>query len=107
MRDQRLKKRRTQLVVETERLLIVRGHQAQINGWCAQCGAEVKLVAPEVGAALTGLSRRAVYRLIETGQVHFTESSEALVSICLESLTRVKPSRTDSSHPIRIRRDSL
>jgi|RhiMethySRZTD1v2_1073278.scaffolds.fasta_scaffold1256670_2 hypothetical protein len=86
--------RRRRLMVETERILIVRGHQREVNGWCDQCGSEVKLLTPEVAAALTGLSRRAVYRLIETAEVHFSESPDALVSICLESLTKVKPFRT-------------
>ena len=87
--QERPKTRRTRITVETERVLIVRGHSCESDGWCNQCGAKVKLVAPEVAASLSGLSRRAVYRLIETGQVHFTESRDAIVSICLESLTAV------------------
>jgi hypothetical protein len=104
MLEQKQTKRRTRLMIETERVLIVTGHQSDFEGWCDQCGAEVKLVAPELAATLTGLSRRAVYRLIETGQIHFTESAEALVSVCLQSLTTVKPSRTDSSLQLKLRR---
>jgi len=105
MRDREVTRRRTKLVVETERMLIVRGHHTEMNNRCDRCGAEAKLVSPELAATLTGLSRRAVYRLIESGQVHFTESSQALVSICLQSLTTVKPARPDSSLQISVRRD--
>jgi hypothetical protein len=86
--------RRTHITIETQRLLIVKDHREVVRGWCEQCGTLVTLVTPEITAALTGLSRRAVYRLIETGQVHFTESPtespEAPISVCLKSLTKMK-----------------
>ena len=82
--------RRTRITIETERVLVVKGHSGVVRGWCDKCGALVELATPEIAAALTGLSRRDVYRLIESGQVHFTESPtaspEALISICLKSL---------------------
>lgn len=96
MQTHERKKRRTRITVETERVLIIRGGNSESDGWCGQCGARVKLLAPETAAALTGLGRRALYRLVETGQVHFTESRDAIVSICLESLTTV--SRVDGLH---------
>ena len=104
MRQEKSTKRQTHMTIEIERVLIIRSRQSEMSGWCAQCGAEVKLVVPEFAAALTGLSCRAIYRLLESGEVHFTESPETIVSICLESLTSVKPSGTDSLLPIRIRR---
>lgn len=89
------KKHKTTITVETERVLIIKGRHGAVDGWCEQCGARVKLVTPEIAATLTGLSRRAVYRLIETGRLHFTESPaaspEAQVSVCLASLTTVRP----------------
>jgi hypothetical protein len=88
-------RRRTQITIETERVLIVNRRAGATQGWCEQCGAFVKLATPEIAAALTGMSRRAVYRLIENGQVHFSESPsqspEAPISVCLESLTIKKP----------------
>lgn len=91
------------MVIETERVLIVKG-RTEIDGWCSRCAALVKLVSPEIAAGLTGLSRREVYRFIESGEVHFTESSEALVSVCLASLTAVKSSSASSSLSITRRR---
>lgn len=104
MREQKSTKRRTQMTIDIERVLIIKSRQSEMKGWCAQCGTEVRLVVPELAAALTGLSCRAIYRLVERGDVHFTESPETRVSICLESLTSMKPSGTDSLLPIRIRR---
>ena len=82
--------KRIEITIETHRVVVIRHPASSLEGWCEQCGAATRLVTPEVAAALIGLSRRAVYRMIETGQVHFTESPEALVSVCLESLTTVR-----------------
>jgi hypothetical protein len=90
------------MVIETERVLIVKG-RTETDGWCSGCAAPVKLVSPEHAAALTGLTRREVYRLIESCEVHFSES-EALVSVCLASLTAATSSLTASSLSIKLRR---
>ena len=83
--------KRTEITIETHRVLVIRHREELLEGWCKQCGARVKLVTPEIAAKITGLSRRNVYRLIETGQVHFTESPASSpddwVSVCLKSLT--------------------
>jgi hypothetical protein len=90
-------KRRTQITIETERVLIVTNRNRTVDGWCEQCGAVVKLTTPELAATLTGLSRRTVYRLIGIGQVHLRESAEAQ-SVCLESLTMSKAVNARPDH---------
>ena len=83
--------KRTVVTIETHRVMVIHSPERLLEDWCQQCGARVKLVRPEIAARLSGLSCRTLYRLIETGQVHFTqsptESSEDLVLVCLESLT--------------------
>lgn len=84
-------KRRTQITVETERFLLVKRPGNSEQSWCAQCEAQVTRVTPETAATLTHLSRRAIYRWLETGQLHFTESADGCVAVCLNSLMNLKP----------------
>jgi len=44
------------------------------------------MVTPEVAAGLVRVTARAVYRSVEAGQVHYTETAEGQVLICLRSL---------------------
>ncbi len=44
------------------------------------------LVKPEEAAVLAGVSPRTIYRRVEAGLVHFAESPEGWLLICLSSL---------------------
>lgn len=58
-----------------------------IQRWCEQCAAPVAMVAPEQAATLCFKTTRAIYRLVETGRVHFTDGPEG-VMVCPASLMR-------------------
>ena len=79
------KSRITEIAVETEETLtvrILRSHRTR----CAACATEVAMVRPETAARLTGLRSREIYRRVEAGAVHFQESADGTVYVCLESL---------------------
>ena len=78
--------RKTKITVERERLLVIRRQRRQVVAWCQACSAEVDMFAVAAAAALTGLSQRAVFRLLEAESLHFTENDEGEVLICLNSL---------------------
>jgi hypothetical protein len=80
--------RKTKITVERERLLVISRQRRQVVAWCQTCSAEVDMLAVEEAAALTGLSQRAVFRLLEAGSLHFTENHESEVLICLNSLLK-------------------
>lgn len=81
------RKRRTEITVETETIVCLRRRsQAALIAWCPQCAAEVKLVTPEAAALHSGLSLRAIYRRIEADRLHFSETAEGQLFICLNSL---------------------
>ena len=46
------------------------------------------MVAPAAAALLAGLSARAVYRLVESGRLHFEELAADELLICTDSLRR-------------------
>ena len=52
---------------------------------CRQCQAEVWL-APDQVVALTGLTLREIFRLIESNILHFEETAEGSLHICGNSL---------------------
>ena len=88
-------KRKIQFTVETHQLLVVRRAKGSIQGWCSECANDVPLIRPEEAAVLAGVSPRTIYRRVEAGLVHFAESPEGWLLICLGSLldeTRIESS---------------
>ncbi len=53
---------------------------------CAECSDPVGMLTPEEAAAVADVSTRAIYRWVEEGAAHFTETPEGLLLICLNSL---------------------
>jgi hypothetical protein len=56
--------------------------------WCEACGATVEMVTAEQAAALAEVSTRAIYRQVESGQIHFTETADGQLFVCLNSLSK-------------------
>lgn len=46
------------------------------------------MVSPEVAAALSHVTLRTVYRTVEAGQTHYTETPAGELRICLKSFER-------------------
>lgn len=82
--------RRTNITIETERLLLVKRRHSE-SSWCASCAAQVTHVTPETAATWLGISRRTMYRWLETQPLHFTEAADGGVAICLNSLLHCQP----------------
>ena len=80
------KTRRTRIVVETERLLVVRTRRAGVASWCAACGGDVQMVGLDEAAQVSARSQREIVRRVEAGRLHFTESARGRLLICLNSL---------------------
>ena len=53
---------------------------------CRQCHAEVSWLAPDKVVAITGLTLREIFRLIESHTLHFDETPEGSLHICPNSL---------------------
>lgn len=83
-------KKRTTITIETERVLIISRRAGRrgraVPTWCVECGARVELVSPEVAAAVAEVSPRTIYRWVETDRLHFTETAESTLLICLNSI---------------------
>ena len=84
-----LTRRRVEITLERERLLVVERRGVSITDWCGACRARVRMVLPDEAARLTGATARLVYRLVETGQLHFSEGSAVGSLVCFESLNNI------------------
>jgi len=73
------------ITVERERLLVVSRRQ-EVESWCEQCSARVRMLRPEAAAAVAAVSDRTIFRQIESHRLHFTEASHGAVLICINSL---------------------
>jgi hypothetical protein len=76
-------KRTTEIIVETEELIAVKARRG-FKGFCGGCNAFVEMLPTDAAAVLTGLGEREIFRLIETGEIHFVEAER--VFVCRDSL---------------------
>jgi len=79
-------KKKATITVETERLLVITQSNRAVTSWCRDCNAEVSMIPIAEAAAVAGLSQRAIFRLVEGGQIHFVETTEGRALFCANSL---------------------
>jgi hypothetical protein len=77
--------RRTEITVETERVLIVRQHRS-VRAWCQECGYEVEMVSLGEAEALTRVSVQEFCEAAQAQCWHVFENQEGKRLVCLASL---------------------
>ena len=82
----KLKKRRTEIVIEIRNMRVWRKMGVPVSTWCPACAREVRMITPNEAAMIFGLSTRAIYSRIGTGEIHFRETPEGHLYICLDSI---------------------
>ena len=82
----RLRKRRTEIAFELEQVLVVKRRSGSVTRWCSACELEVVMLTPDEAASITSTTTRALYRLVDAGIIHFTETQSGLIRVCLPSL---------------------
>jgi hypothetical protein len=85
-------KRTTEIIYETEEMTTVTARRC-FKGFCGACNAVVEMLPAEAAALLTGLGEREIFRLIETGEIHFIEAER--VFVCRNSSESVKAARSN------------
>ena len=78
-----MRRKRLEIVVETTRRVTLRRPGAEPAARCGQCSE--LLVPTEAAVAVTGLSSRAIHRLVEAGEVHFAETPAGALLVCPNS----------------------
>ncbi len=77
---------KTNIEIELSETVVYSRRGERFDGFCPQCKSMVEMAAAPVAAVLTHTTEREIYRLVETGQVHFVETDRVL--ICLQSLPK-------------------
>ena len=80
------KKIRTEWSVEIDEVFVVRRLGHSVAGWCPECSQVTTLITAEDAAMLTGMETRAVYRMVEASEIHWSGGPENLLLVCFESL---------------------
>jgi predicted DNA-binding protein (UPF0251 family) len=79
--------RRTKIRLETHELKIVRFGQRE-SMYCPFCAAETKHLTVAETAEIMEMSEREVFRLVESEQLHSTETAERRLLICAELISK-------------------
>jgi hypothetical protein len=88
----RRKKKTTTVTIESRERTTIRRSQPGFVARCERCDAEVLMVTVAEAAALSRTDVRAIFRSVEAGTVHFVESGNGGLLVCLDSVTAAAPS---------------
>ena len=80
-------RRRTVTTIETHEVLIVRRMPRAKALLCLACPDESGMLTPHEAARLAGVSQITVYRWVEVGRVHFEETGDGGLFVCLAPLS--------------------
>jgi hypothetical protein len=75
-----------EVTTEKRRIVIINRSYISPQKICDHCYEPSGMITPEEAAALCNVSTRTVYRWLETSAVHFTETAEGMLLLCLNSL---------------------
>jgi hypothetical protein len=76
--------RRTRITIDILRKISFKTASVE-SPWCRACGESAPMAAPEDAAALARVTVRTIYRWVEEEKVHFTDSHDGSISVCLSS----------------------
>lgn len=92
-------KKRREITVETERLLVIRRRYRAVEAWCDGCQQEVVMIRPDQAATAAGRSLRSIFSDVEAAALHFMEQPDGMLLICLNSLLKQETPAQDKSGP--------
>ncbi len=92
-------KKRTEIIIETERVIVITPPPGSIKAWCKACVNPVEWLSPEFAATLINVPPRLIYRWVESGQLHFIEKQDGSIMVCRNSLFGEIPSAEQYREP--------
>ena len=86
-----IKKIRRRIVSETKQVAVLIDSTTQSDLRCDFCGESSVMISPLLAAKLSRISTREIYRLIETGKIHFVEmpAPDRQIFVCSKSLPTI------------------
>ena len=84
-------RKRTIVRIETDSLALIRPASTPVDLWCEECAVKVPMLTAEAFAAMAGTTEREIYRRVEMGALHFNETADGALRVCVNSLGRTTP----------------
>ncbi len=81
-----MKRKKTEIIVEREQVLIIKRLDDREPRCCAECAGQAQMVSVDEAAALAQVTARAIYRRVEASQLHFVETEDGSLMVCINSL---------------------
>jgi len=75
---------RTEITVETDKWIVVKRHRR--TAWCTVCSRQVEMLNVDDAALFAHVNSRTIFRWVESGAVHSSETPEGLLLICSYSV---------------------
>ena len=83
-------KKRTEITVETERIVVIRRRGLSALAWCPKGCGLVPMITVDEAATIASVSSRTIYRWVEAAQLHFAEMHDGRLLVCPVSLNSRK-----------------
>jgi hypothetical protein len=85
---------RTEILVETHEVMVIRRRSQAVKPHCLICGEEITMLSLDEATAIFGLSTLELCRLVNENKIHFTETAIRVLLVCPDSLARLKATNT-------------
>ena len=85
--------KKTVITIQTWQRTTIQKRTGRIFAWCERCLAATKKYTPDEAAEIVGTNAPTVYRLIEDGVFHSTETDAGATLVCGDSIQRCLESR--------------
>lgn len=76
---------RTEITIETERVLVVGQRRHPRTFWCSQCAVAQPMLTLNEVTAITGIAALAIYELAEVRRIHFVLTAGGEFLVCPNS----------------------
>lgn len=77
-------KQKGEITFETEETIVFREGPCIRSAFCPTCGERVLMASPQTIAAVSSLTEREIFRLLERDKIHFIETDRVL--LCIRSV---------------------
>ena len=82
-------KEKTEIEIELSETVAYSRPGERFESFCPDCGATVNVATTHAAAIICHLTEREVFRLVESGDIHFTETDHRVL-VCLRSLSEFR-----------------
>lgn len=80
-------KQKAEITLEVEETVVFRQPDLIGQRFCPNCAEVVEMVAPHAITAMSGITEREIFRLVEAGKIHFVEADRIFVCLsCYQGL---------------------